>query len=109
MVEPVADLLIGRGHPVRRVRDVGLATDEDAIVADYAFANDLVIVTFDNDLRRSAVRREARCLHIRGRERDARQRLGDHYRSVVDPFWEGARLVTLPGDGPPEMTLGPEE
>lgn len=101
MVDPVADLLIGRGHPVRRVREVGLAREDDAIIADYAFAYGLVIVTFDNDLRRSAVRREARCLHIRGRERTARDRLAAHYRDVVALLWQGELLVTLPRAGPP--------
>jgi predicted nuclease of predicted toxin-antitoxin system len=109
MVDPVADLLQGRGHPVRRVREVGLATDDDAIIADYAVAYELVLVTFDPDLRRSVVRRDARCLHIRGRERTARDRLANYYRETVGFFWQGARLVTLPSNGPPVMTHGPSD
>jgi predicted nuclease of predicted toxin-antitoxin system len=69
MVDQVATLLIGRGHPVRRLREVGLANEEDLIVAEYAIETDLVIVTFDPDFRSSAVRKGARCLHIRTPER----------------------------------------
>jgi predicted nuclease of predicted toxin-antitoxin system len=101
MVEPVADLLNGRGHPTRCVRDLGLANESDAVVADYALIDDLVIVTFDLDFRSSVRRKGARCLHIRPPERTARRRLAEWYREVIDLFSEGARLVTLPTDGPP--------
>ncbi len=77
MVEPVAKLLIGKGHPVRRVREVGLADASDAIVADYADANDLA----------------------EGRELTARERLAEHYRTVVTLFYDGKREVVLPADG----------
>jgi predicted nuclease of predicted toxin-antitoxin system len=100
MVEPVADLLNGRGHPVKRVREVGLADADDVIVVDYAIANDLVIVTFDRDFRNSMVRRGCRCLHIEGAERSARPRLTEHYLSVVDLFYAGKRDVILPAEGP---------
>jgi predicted nuclease of predicted toxin-antitoxin system len=101
MVEPVAALLMGRGHPVRRTREIGLATEADAVIADYALVEDLVIVTFDPDFRRSVVRKGARCLHIRNPERTARRRLARYYREVVEMIWEGAQLVTLLSDGPP--------
>lgn len=101
MVEPVAALLNGRGHPVRRARDVGLAREEDIVIVEYAIEADLVIVTFDPDFRSSAYRKGARCLHIRPPERTARQRLARHYRETVALFWQGASLVTLPADGPP--------
>jgi predicted nuclease of predicted toxin-antitoxin system len=101
MVEPVAALLNGRGHPVRRARDVGLAAEEDIVIIEYALETDLVIVTFDPDFRSSVRRKGARCLHIRPPERTARQRLRTQYRAVVDHFWGGALLVTLPREGPP--------
>jgi predicted nuclease of predicted toxin-antitoxin system len=101
MVEPVVALLIGRGHPVRRARDVGLATDDDAVLGDYVLIDDLVIVTFDPDFRSSARRKGARCLHIRPPERTARERMRTYYREVVALFWDGARLVTLPANAPP--------
>jgi hypothetical protein len=100
MVEPVAELLMGRGHPVRRVRDVGLAAADDSDVSAYALANDLVVVTFDRDFRNSLTRRGCRCLHIEGPERTARARIGEHHRSVVDLFYDGKREVLLPSDGP---------
>ena len=101
MVEPVAALLMGRGHPVRKARDVGLADEPDAIIAEYALAADLVIVTFDPDFRSSLRRRGARCLYIRPPERTARERLAERYREVVRLLWSGQALVTLPPDGPP--------
>ena len=60
MVEPVAALLNGRGHPVRRAREVGLAAEEDIVIIEYALETDLVIVTFDPDFRskRAAQRRK---------------------------------------------------
>jgi predicted nuclease of predicted toxin-antitoxin system len=61
MVEPVARLLMGRGHPVTRARDVGLQDDDDLVMVDFALERgDLVIGTFDNDFRRSVVRRGCR-------------------------------------------------
>jgi predicted nuclease of predicted toxin-antitoxin system len=85
---------------MRRVREIGLADAADAIVGDYADANDLVVVTFDRDFRNALVRRGCRCLHIEGQERTARRRLADHYRSVVDLFYNGKREVVLPANGP---------
>lgn len=101
MVDPVALLLIGRGHVVTRAREAGLATEDDAVVVDYALVDDLVIVTFDSDFRRSIRRRGARCLHIRPPERTARPRLAEHYPEVVRLFNERGRLVTLPRYGEP--------
>jgi predicted nuclease of predicted toxin-antitoxin system len=100
MVEPVADYLNGRGHPVRRVRDIGLASADDIDVAAYASAHDLVVVTFDRHFRNSLIRRNCRCLHIEGVERTARNRLAEHYRSIVDLFYDGRREVVLPRNGP---------
>jgi predicted nuclease of predicted toxin-antitoxin system len=101
MVEPVAALLMGRGHPVRKAREVGLADESDAVIAEYALAADLVIVTFDPDFRSSLRRQGARCLYIRPPELTARARLTHHYRDVVRLLWSGAVLVTLPPHGPP--------
>ena len=103
MVEPVALLLQGRGHVVTRVRDAGLATEEDPIVIEYAIVAGMVVVTFDPDFRRTIRRRgEGRCLHIHHPERTARDRVARCYPEIIELF-EGqrARIVTLPADGPP--------
>jgi hypothetical protein len=71
MVEPVAAFLNGRGHRIVRARQVGLAADDDAVIAEYSLANDLVVVTFDYDLRSSVLRRGCRCLHAPPREATA--------------------------------------
>lgn len=100
MVEPVARLLIGRGHPVIRARDVGLDDDDDIVIADFALeGGDLVVVTFDHDFRRAVVRRGCRCLHIRGREATARQRLAAAYREAFARFSAGERDVRLLANG----------
>jgi predicted nuclease of predicted toxin-antitoxin system len=72
------------------------------VIIDYALVADLVIVTFDPHFRSSARRRGARCLHISPPERTARRRLANHFRAVMDLFWEGALLVTLPREGEPQ-------
>jgi predicted nuclease of predicted toxin-antitoxin system len=104
MVEPVALLLIGRGHRVIRARDAGLAAEEDVVLIDYALVDDLVIVTFDPDFRRAIRRRGGRCLHVRDPERTARARLAKYYREVIRLFEGRARLVTLPSEGPTDVT-----
>jgi predicted nuclease of predicted toxin-antitoxin system len=102
MVEPVADLLNGRGHVVIRARDVGLSDVEDAIVIDYSLVDDLVIVTFDPHIPQAIRRRgQGRCLHIRTREIDARERLRLYYDEVVAHFTARARRVVLPANAPP--------
>jgi len=101
MVEPVAALLQGRGHPVVRARDAGLATASDADLVAYALRQSLVLVTFDRDLGRAAVRQGCPVLRVQGPERTARARVGQHYAAVVARLWAGARLVLIPRDGPP--------
>jgi predicted nuclease of predicted toxin-antitoxin system len=101
MVEPVARLLNGRGHRTVRARDAGLATEPDEILVDYALANDLVVVTFDPDLRTRVRRRGCPCLHIRTPEITAAERLRQHYEAIITLFREGHPLVTLPLEGPP--------
>jgi hypothetical protein len=101
MVEPVALLLVGRGHVVIRARDAGLAGAADNVLVEYALIENLVVVSFDPDIRRSIRRCGARCLHIHPPERTARARLADHYRDVVQHFANRAHLVTLPRNGPP--------
>jgi Domain of unknown function (DUF5615) len=99
MVEPVARLLIGRGHPVIRARTAGLADDEDIVISDFAMEHDLIVVTFDHHFRRAAVHRGCRCLHILPPERTARTRLADAYREIADRFYAGERMVKVLPDG----------
>jgi predicted nuclease of predicted toxin-antitoxin system len=101
MVEPVVLLLNGRGYRTIRARDAGLATEPDEILVDYAWANDLVVVTFDIDLRSGARRKGCRCLYVRAPEITAVERLRHHFEAVIRLFQEGRPLVTLPLDGPP--------
>lgn len=106
MVEPVAALLQGRGHPVVRAKEAGLARASDAEVVTYALSQQLVVVTFDPDLRDKAVRGNCPVLHIRPPERTARARVAKHYRAIVEMVGEGHRLVTLPGTGEPRVDPG---
>jgi predicted nuclease of predicted toxin-antitoxin system len=101
MVEPVALLLVGRGHVVIRARDAGLADAADNVLVEYALIENLVVVTFDPDIRRAIRRCGARCLHIHPPELTARARLAGHYREVIQHFAERGHLVTLPRKGPP--------
>ena len=99
---------MGRGHPVIRARDAGLADAEDGVIADYALGADveLVVVTFDIDFRNTLRRRGCRCLHIRPPERTARDRLAARYEEVIELLAQGERLVTLPNDGVPVSGIG---
>jgi uncharacterized protein YaiI (UPF0178 family) len=99
MVEPVAAFLNGRGHRTVRARQVGLAADDDAIVAEYARANDFVVVTFDYDLRSALLRRGCRCLHVLPREATARRRVADAYTDIVSLLGQGCHLVTVTKEG----------
>lgn len=99
MVEPVAAFLNGRGHRIVRARQVGLAADDDTVIAEYARANDLVVVTFDYDLRSAVLRRGCRCLHVLPREATARRRVVDAYDGMVSLFGQGCHLVTVTKDG----------
>jgi uncharacterized protein YaiI (UPF0178 family) len=99
MVEPVAAFLNGRGHRIVRARQVGLAADDDAVIAEYSLANDLVVVTFDYDLRSSVLRRGCRCLHVLPREATARRRIAQAYDEVVALLAGGCHLVTVTKDG----------
>jgi predicted nuclease of predicted toxin-antitoxin system len=99
MVEPVAAFLNGRGHRTLRARQVGLGADDDAILAEYARVNDLVVVTFDYDLRSSVIRRGCRCLHILPRETTARRRLASAYAEMTALFAQGCHLVTVDKEG----------
>jgi hypothetical protein len=101
MVEPVALLLAGRGHVVVRARDAGLAREADSVVVEYALISQLVVVSFDPDIRRVVRGCGARCLHIHPPERTARERLARYYREVIEHFDHRAHLVTLPKGGPP--------
>lgn len=106
MVEPVAALLQGRGHPVARAKEAGLARASDAEVVAYACTLQLVLVTFDPDLRDSGLRGNCSVLPIRPPERTARARVAQHYRSIIEMVGEGHRLVTLPGTGEPRVDPG---
>ena len=72
----------------------------------YALLLQLVLVTFDPDLRDSAVRGSCPVLHIRPPERTARSRVTEHYQAIVEMVGEGHRLVTLPGTGEPRVDPG---
>ncbi|WP_338198355.1 DUF5615 family PIN-like protein [Candidatus Nephthysia bennettiae] len=100
MVEPVADLLNGRGHLVTRVRDVGLSDATDEVISEYALTFDLVIVTFDRDFRNSARRRGARCLHIRPPELNAADRLRKYFDETIELLGTSG-FVVLPPKGSP--------
>jgi predicted nuclease of predicted toxin-antitoxin system len=95
MVEPVVAYLNGKGHRVPRARDVGLADSDDSELVEYALANELVILTFDPDLRSSSLRGGCQCLHIRPRESTARERLKARYAEVVQLLTTGCKLVTI--------------
>ncbi len=100
MVEPVVLLLNGRGHRIIRARDAGIEAEDDQTLVEYALARDLVVVTFDKDLRDSALRGRCRCLHIRPPERTARQRLADAHAVIVHCFLaQACELATLASDG----------
>ena len=76
MVEPVALLLVGRGHVVIRARDAGLATVADNVLVEYALIKEVCSRRqLDPDIRRSIRRCGARCLHVHPpsgrRERDS--------------------------------------
>jgi predicted nuclease of predicted toxin-antitoxin system len=101
MVEPVFALLQGRGHPVTRARDAGLAEAVDSDIVEYSLAKALVVVTFDRDLRDTAVRGSCQVLHIAKKEVSARKRLEAYYTDVVGLIGAGHGLVTLPTTGPP--------
>lgn len=101
MVEPVAMLLNGRGYRTIRARPAGLAIEPDDVLVQYSLANDLVMVTFDTDLRSATRRRGGRCLHIRPPELTAVERLREHFNAVINLLQAGNPLVTLPSSGPP--------
>ncbi len=91
--------LNGRGHRTVRARQVGLSADDDAVVAEYARANDLVVVTFDFDLRSSVLRRGCRCLNVLPREATAKRRVANSYQDIVALLRQGCQLVTVGKDG----------
>lgn len=99
MVEPVALLINGRGNRVWRAREVGLDKEDDQVLVEYVLGYDLVLVTFDNDLRDKARRGGCQVLHIRTPEITARERLAAAYENVRAPLAAGRRLVTLHRDG----------
>jgi predicted nuclease of predicted toxin-antitoxin system len=99
MVQGVVDLLMGRGHPIQTARQVGLQQALDADLATYALSKGLVVVTFDRDLRDSALRAGCRCLHIHAREATARSRLKDAYDDVIALLGAGHLLVSVDKQG----------
>jgi rRNA-processing protein FCF1 len=99
MVESVALLINGRGNRVTRAREVGLDKEDDQVLVEYVLSFDLVLVTFDNDLRNKGLRGGCQVLHIRGPEITARERLAAAYDGARTPLAAGKRLVTLHRDG----------
>ncbi len=51
MVEPVVRHVNGRGYRIRRAGDVGLADEDDQTLVEYCLSWELVLITFDSDLR----------------------------------------------------------
>ena len=106
MDERVGTLLNGRGHPTVFARAVGLADAADEDLVEYALHSELVVVTFDADLRNRVLRQASRCLFIRGPERTARERVREYYDEVTALLWEGHPLVTIPRSGVPRADKG---
>jgi predicted nuclease of predicted toxin-antitoxin system len=103
MVESVVHLLNGRGHPITRVRDVGLAKEDDQTVIEYAVSRSLVIVTFDIGMLGKATKAACKCLLIRTPERSARTRLAAVYNFVFTALREeDCSRVVVKGDGTAE-------
>lgn len=69
MDKAVVRLLNGRGHRVVRAFDAGLTTASDADIVEYVLAKRLTLLTFDPDLRNSALHGECQVVHIRPRIR----------------------------------------
>lgn len=84
---------------MRTAREVGLQQAEDSEVAEYAFAQELVVLTFDPHFRSSVLRRGAHCLHIHPREATARERLKNAYADVLNHLQAGCHLVTIDPKG----------
>lgn len=78
-----------------------LDAESDAVIVDYALANDLVIVTFDADLRSGSVRKGCRVLWIEGPEWTARERVATRYGDIIGLLSQAGHLVSLPDGGPP--------
>ncbi len=97
----MANYLRGRGHRVVRAAAALLSAESDAVIVDYALANDLVIVTFDADLRSGSVRKGCRVLWIDGPEWTARDRVATHYGDIIGLLNQSGHLVSLPDGGPP--------
>jgi predicted nuclease of predicted toxin-antitoxin system len=79
----VVRYLRGRGHRVILAQAVGLASEDDDPVIQYALANDLVAITFDADFRQNVLRAGCRCVWIRYPESTARQRVKNGYVAVI--------------------------
>ena len=99
MVETVVLLINGRGFRIRRARDVGLADEDDQTLVEFCLQAELILITFDADLRDKALRGECRVLHIKTPERSARDRLGAVVDEVIGHFAGGSRLVTIRRNG----------
>lgn len=99
MVDPVVTLLNGRGHRVRKAREVGLDDEEDQILVEYALANSLIVVTFDRDLRDKSLRGGCQCLWIRHDEVTAKYRVADGYREICKLLQGRRPLVVVHPDG----------
>ena len=99
MVESVVRLVNGRGYRIRRAREVGLADEDDQTLVEYCLSWELVLITFDSDLRDKALRGRCRVLHIKTPERSARDRLAVAIDEVVRFFLRGSRLVTVRRNG----------
>jgi predicted nuclease of predicted toxin-antitoxin system len=99
--EPVIRLIEGHGFMVRRARDVGLATADDASVREVCLAHQppLTLITTDADFRDSALRGGVAVLFLRAPDVTARDRLQMHFDEAVRALLARHPLVTLAGDG----------
>lgn len=82
-----------------RAKAALLADEVDAVIVDYALAQELVIVTFDRDMRSKTVRRHCRVLWIDGPEWTSRDRVKGQYAEAIEFLVAGERLVTVPREG----------
>lgn len=88
---------------VKRARALGMADARDVELREICLAWNppLTVVTCDPDFRQAALRGGVAVLFFRPPETTARDRLREHFDAVLGLLHSGARLVTVPPEGPP--------